>query len=342
MPCSWTAVATTGTRSTGIGLVKASAIYWRAQSVYQTPTTDFADHADALETSCSDLTGAPLNGLSVTSTPAGPSLEVISAADCASVTEMIAAVQLRTDPTQCGFTTLLNPNAPDLCAKAKKVKAHETDFTGKDMQDWTLTNQGVYAGWPGANWVQVKKDALPGGRTHDGAYAQDLDGNCDGDGGDASGVQSMTSKLIKLPAKGYQSPRLSFDHYIASEFGFDGGNVKISVNGGAFVLVPASAFIFNPYNTTLATVGQGNTNPMAGQPAFSGTDGGEVTGTWGQSQIDLTKIGVAPGDTIQLRFDFGNDGCGAIDGWYIQNVAVQVCDLRKEPATSAPVTSKKD
>ena len=58
---------------TGIGLVKAAHIYWRAQSVYQTPTTDFADHADALEASCSDLIGAPLNGLSITSTPAGPS-----------------------------------------------------------------------------------------------------------------------------------------------------------------------------------------------------------------------------------------------------------------------------
>ena len=43
----------------GIGLTKAAHIYWRAQSVYQTPTTDFADHADALEQSCHDLVGLP-------------------------------------------------------------------------------------------------------------------------------------------------------------------------------------------------------------------------------------------------------------------------------------------
>jgi len=329
----------------GIGLVKAAHIYFRAQSVYQTPTTDFADHADALQASCTDLIGAPLNGLS-TGAPAGPSGQSISAADCASVTAMIAAVELRTDPTQCGFTTLLDPNEPDLCAKAKKVKAHETDFT-KGLKDWTLTNVGVFSGWTGKNWGEAKKDAVPvGGEKGSAAYATDAQGgNCDGGDGDVSGVMSMTSKMIKLPKQGYKSPRLTFDHYVATEFGFDGGNVKISINGGPFVLVPASAFLFNPYNTVLATAGGGNTNPLEGQEAFSGTDGGQVNGTWGESQIDLTRIGVAPGDTIQLRFDFGNDGCGGIDGWYIQNVQVVVCDLRKEPAppvATLAVTSKQN
>ena len=33
-------------------------------TVYQTPTTDFADHADALKAACVDLVGQPLNNLS--------------------------------------------------------------------------------------------------------------------------------------------------------------------------------------------------------------------------------------------------------------------------------------
>ena len=41
-----------GVTITGIGLDKAAAIYCRAMTAYQTPTTDFADHADALEASC--------------------------------------------------------------------------------------------------------------------------------------------------------------------------------------------------------------------------------------------------------------------------------------------------
>jgi hypothetical protein len=64
--------------------------------------------------------------------------------------------------------------------------------------------------------------------------------------------------------------RLTFDHWVATECGFDGGNVKISVNGGAWQLVKAADFIYNPYNTTLATVAQGNTNPLAGQPGLLG------------------------------------------------------------------------
>ncbi len=46
-----------GQTISGIGLTKAAHIYFRAMSVYQGPASDFADHADALEQSCSDLIG---------------------------------------------------------------------------------------------------------------------------------------------------------------------------------------------------------------------------------------------------------------------------------------------
>ena len=42
-----------GQTVSGIGLTKAAHIYFRAMSVYQGPATDFADHADALDQSCS-------------------------------------------------------------------------------------------------------------------------------------------------------------------------------------------------------------------------------------------------------------------------------------------------
>ena len=114
------------------------------------------------------------------------------------------------------------------------------------------------------------------------------------------GSMSLESPSYKIPAANTLSPRLSFTHYVATEAGFDGGNVKISINGGAYALVPASAFLFNPYNASV-----GPTNPLAPQAAFTGTDGGEVFGSWGTSQVDLTKVGVKPGDRIQIRFDFG-------------------------------------
>jgi hypothetical protein len=74
------------------------------------------------------------------------------------------------------------------------------------------------------------------------------------------------------------------------------------------------------------------TNPLAGQPAFSGTDGGSLFGSWGQSQINLTALGVGvkPGDTIRLRYDFGMDGCSGNDGWYVDDVKVGACNVKKK------------
>ena len=123
---------------------------------------------------------------------------------------------------------------------------------------------------------------------------------------------------------------MTFEHYVATEGGWDGGNLKISINGGAFAIVPASAFTFNPYNANLNTAAQGNTDPLAGEPAFTGTDGGEVHGSWGLSQIDLTKVGIAAGDNIQLRFDMGMDGCTGVDGWYLDNIKILSCNVKKK------------
>ena len=76
---------------------------------------------------------------------------------------------------------------------------------------------------------------------------------------------------------------------------------------------------------TLTAASGGNTNPLAGQEAFSGTDGGAVSGSWGQSQIDLGYLNLAPGDSVRLRFDFGNDGCAGVDGWYVDDLRVFTC-----------------
>jgi hypothetical protein len=187
----------------------------------------------------------------------------------------------------------------------------------------------VYSGWPGTNWAA--NSSLPGGRSGTAAFAAGPDaGSCDQGEGDISGVMRLESPAIHIPSGNTLSPRLTFEHYVATEAGFDGGNLSLSINGGSYQLVPASAYLFNPYNTTLVTAAGGNTNPLAGQPAFSGTDGGSPFGTWGQSQINLAALGVKPGDNIKLRFDFGRDGCGGNDGWYVDDVKVQVCTARRK------------
>ncbi len=320
-----------GQTVTAIGLVKAAHLYWRAQSVYQTPTTNFNDHADALQASCTDLIGVPLEGLSTTSTPAGPSGQSITAADCAAVDAMIEAVELRVDPSaQCNFQPLLQQNPPPLCTNTKNPPTFYHEDFEDGLAGWTLTNQGVFSGWPGLDWTQAS--SLPGDRAGSAAFAPDpIIGSCDGGAGDISGVMFMESPPIHLPNNQTHSPFFAtFEHYVATEAGWDGGNLKISINGGPYTIVPSSAYKFNPYNTTLQTAAAGNTNPLAGQPAFSGTDGGQVTGSWGQSQVNLTMLGVQRGDTIRLRYDFGMDGCNGLDGWYVDDVKVRACNAKKE------------
>lgn len=316
-----------GQTITSIGLTKAAHIYWGAQLML-TPASNFADLADALEASCSALAtaGTNLPGLGTGSTMPAPSGEVVTAADCTQVANAIAAVEFRTDPaTQCNFQPLLAPNAPALCASsggtATTVQLSNFDT---DLGGWTVSNSGVYTGWTPRDWVF--DNTLPGGRIGGAAYAVNMDGACDEGAGDQSGALFMESGDIVIPT-GVITPHIAFDHYVATEAGYDGGNLKISINGGAFQVVSDTAYIFNAHNTALVAMAPGgnNTNPLGGEDAFSGTDGGELTGSWGQSQIDLSALGVMPGDTIRLRYDFGQDGCAMVDGWYVDDVHVYTC-----------------
>jgi hypothetical protein len=118
--------------------------------------------------------------------------------------------------------------------------------------------------------------------------------------------------------------KLSFDHYVATETGYDGGNVKWKRAGAKkWKVIPASAYTFNAPDE-ITSAAEGNTNPLSGEDGFTGTDGGEVFGTWGQSQVDLAALNVK-GGKIKLRFDIGRDGCGGLDGWYVDDIAVTVC-----------------
>jgi Zn-dependent metalloprotease len=302
-----------------IGLTKAAHIYYRAQSVYQGPASNFADHADAIEQSCRDLSGQNLNSL----TTGAPSGEVISAADCAEVAKAALAVELRTPPAQCNFVPMLAKSPPALCPSGTPTALASDSFDGGKRASikWLLGTAGTTPDFTARNWGVVNQ--LPSGRAGYAIYASDPNiGTC-APGGDQTGVQRLESPTITIPANA-TTLRMTFDHWVGTEAGWDGGNLKISVNGGAWQLVQAAHFVYNPYNMTLNTAGQGNTNPMAGQPAFSGSDGGSVSGSWGRSIINLAPY-AAPGSTVKLRFEMGSDGCGGTFGWYLDDVMVYSC-----------------
>jgi Zn-dependent metalloprotease len=319
----------------GIGLDKAASLWWQTQTAHLTPTSDFRDMADGLEASCAELTGQPTPQLVVKrETPAtdGPA---ITAADCAAVAAALEATQMRLDPTeQCDFKPLLAKQAPAPCGKGTRSVKVWGDSFNHGLGKWKQSERTTFKRGHGYQWKRVT--SAPHHSSPVAFAADPLEGDCSGGRNDISSRNSLASPRIRIPRGG--SPRLTFQHYVASEEGFDGGNVRVKVNGHKWRLVPTSAFAFNGYNSVLEPKrieGQlYNTNPMGGQPAFTGTDGGTVFGSWGVSQVNLAKMGVGKGDTIRLRFDFGRDGCNGVDGWYVDNVKVLICK-KKHARTTA-------
>ena len=295
-----------------IGATKAARIYWRAMSNYQTPVTDFANHADLLEASCHDLVGAQLYDL----ISGEPVIETISTGDCAEVSAAMDAVEMGLNPNQCAFLPLLDPDAPPVDGN---LVVFAEDFDTDPESRWVLSNRGVFPEYESRDWEWT--DEIPQGGEGGAFFAIDsvLIGDCRAGSDDQSGVMELMSPAIDIP-RGSLNPILSFDHWVATESTWDGGNLKISVNGAPFAQIDSNLFIHNPYNDRIESA---NTNPIAGQRAFSGTDQGSLNGNWGQSQIDLTSLAAA-GDRIALRFDFGVDGCNGAVGWYVDNVQVVV------------------
>ncbi len=309
-----------GQTITALGFTKAAHIYFRAMAVYQGPASNFADHEVSILQSAEDLVGMNLPDLA-TGLPSG---QIISTADVTEVEQAMQAVEMSTSPTQCNFQPILAKNPPALCAPGDKLKVRFKD-TFEDVvlsnSLWSVSHEAVTpADFTDRDWVIVTE--LPDNRAGKGFFGVNPNiGTC-GPGGDESGVLHLTSPQITIPSSA-SAPRISFDHWIATEIGWDGGNVKVSVNNGPWQTVQSAAFIYNPYNLVLNPA-PGNTNPLAGQPAFSGTDQGSVSGSWGRSIINLTGY-AGPNDKIRVRLDIGNDGCTGIFGWYIDDFQVYTC-----------------
>lgn len=303
----------------GIGLTKAAHIFWLAQSQYMTATTDFAAQADILEAAATALIGTNLLALSTAPGVPTNSGEIITAADVIELGKVIAAVELRAE-NNCQFATILGP-APALCEGANAGLALFYENFEAGLGGFTTSFETSSASWVPRSWVTAP--AAPG-RSGNVAFGVNYQGG-DCESSDQSGIIRIESPVINIPAGTAGNLNLAFDHYVTIEDTWDGGVIKYRINGGAWTPLPADAFTVNGYNDFLNAAGAGNTNPLQSQPAFTGTDDGSLTGSWGQSQVDLTSIGLTAGQSIQFRFELGTDCLGGLDGWYVDDVRVYTC-----------------
>ena len=297
----------------GIGPIKAGAVWYRAQTVYLTPAADFEDAYAALNQAALDLVGTAPNDPRT----GAPSQDLFIADDAAQVDRALLAVEMNT-PGRCGQTTpVLNPDPPPECAAHTIISANDFE---NGAGAWTVSNSGPPTPY---DWV-LTDEPLPFGRSGTAWFCADRNiGDCAA--WDESAVHSLFSPPIALPDDA-KFPVLTFTHCVETERGWDGGNLKISVNGLPWMVVSPLTFYYNRYNALpLNSTLLGNTNPLAGEPGFTGVGGG-----WGKSVVHLSDVMIAGtrvggGDTVRFRFDFGKDGCSGVTGWYVDDFAVYDC-----------------
>lgn len=209
------------------------------------------------------------------------------------------------------------------------------DFESDPSSRWTIRRESTDPStFVARDWTWVH--SLPDGRAGSAFFAPDpvAFDLCSAPPPGQVGVLLLESPLISLPGEFQGRLRVSFDHWVSLEEGFDGAQLMISVNGGPYSLVGSESnadFISNPYNFVLFAFGQNN--PRAGQPAWSGVGAGLPDNSWGTTIVDLSRY-AQPGDTIRLRWDMSTDYCFGTDGgWYVDNVKVYTCPVRTVSGT---------
>ena len=144
---------------------------------------------------------------------------------------------------------------------------------------------------------------------------------------DSSYVNNMDTELLtpvyNIPAGA--SARLTFDHWMCAESNYDGGAVFISVNNGTFTQFDPS--VTGPGQTSTwydGTIGTFASHSLAGLAVFNGRGSGtcgQATTTWQTKTGNLTQY---QGSSVQFKFIFATDGSVTYDGWYLDEIGVEV------------------
>jgi hypothetical protein len=138
----------------------------------------------------------------------------------------------------------------------------------------------------------------------------------------------LTSPAINLTSAGVV--RLAFQHRYSFENGlWDGGQVRVSVNGGPFDTVPASAFLANGYS---GTVLDNSLSELGGQVAFVETSTGYALPFPEGLLTSICVLGsFQSGDNLRVQFIAASDGNtrSGDPAWEIAEMEVTAPDLQR-------------
>lgn len=208
---------------------------------------------------------------------------------------------------------------------------------------WDEGTVAAQPNWAIANILLISQQSVVQDfNTSDGSYAASTTGNTPAGGwtydaaggfwyanGDDSGAttSTLTGPAITILSPG--SFNLSFRHRYNFEYDgtrWDGGQVRISVNGSPFTTVPAGDFSAGGYDGTIT-----GTGVLNNQPGFNATSPGYGTSNYITSTAFLG--GFAAGDTLAVQFvGAWDEGTAASPpNWVIDSVSV--VQGGAEPAT---------
>jgi hypothetical protein len=135
--------------------------------------------------------------------------------------------------------------------------------------------------------------------------------------GAAGNGSSLISPTITVSKAGHLVVQIK--HRYSFEGGsWDGGQLRMSVNGGAFTTVSASAFSAGGYEAT-ALIGN---HPLNGQAAWNGDSPGYSGPAFITSQADLGQF--SPGTAVQVQLVAAWDECttGSNPSWQVDSIVV--------------------
>ena len=279
-----------GQTMTGIGLLKADKIQYRALTNYLVSSSDFLDNYNALQQSCADLVGT-----------AG-----ITSADCDQVKKALDSVEMA-EPV------CLQSETPLLCPEGEAAQYLFSDDLENTLSgNWNTSILSDSTNhWTNTNYCTGSPDIYCTLNAKSGSYSLwGFDSSIMGDS-----VVEMTQDIV-IPATG---AHMQFNHSFSFETFFDvfddGGVLEYSTDSGA------NWFDAGPLISAGETYGgtiTGNGNPLDGRQGFVYSSFGYTA-----SQLNLDNIA---GHNVRFRFRTGTNNIIFDNlGWFIDDVQIYTC-----------------
>ncbi|MGH2751446.1 MAG: Ig-like domain-containing protein [Actinomycetota bacterium] len=286
-----------GQTVTGLGIPKASMIYYEVQTNLLTSASDYADLADALPQACNNLVGT--GG--------------ITAGDCVEVADAVAAVEMDVMPPAAP-----NPEAPVCPAGQDANDLFFDDLENPASGNWAQQTAS------GSNTWFYPQNSNPYG--FDATFATSGTTNLWGYNQPSTADYSiaMTSS-VAIPAA--STAFLRFDHSFGFEddatSAYDGGVLEYSTNAGVSWNDAGALPSDNGYTGTISS---SFGNPLGGRNAFVRESNGYISSRFDVSSLD--------GQSVRFRFRIGTDPAVDDYGWFVDDVHIYTCSAG---ANSPPI-----